>query len=723
MKYIGLNELREMFLSFFESKAHYRLESFPLLPIDDDSLLLINSGMAPMKKYFLGKKTPPSKRVTTCQKCIRTPDIENVGKTSRHGTYFEMLGNFSFGDYFKHEATAWAWEFITKVLEIPVDRIYVSVYLDDDEAVKIWTQEVGVPADRIVRLGKEDNFWEIEERKDEAGLGNPKRTVCVIGHKNPDTDSICSAIAYAYLKNLDSGDFRYVPVRAGQISAETQYVLNHFQVDAPPFLDNIGTRVRDMAIRQVPGVRSNISLKNAWNLMITQNVYTLPITNEENQLKGLITVNDIAKSYMEEYDSAIVSVARTPYRNILETLDAEMVVGDEDAYFDKGKVVIAAANPDVMENYIEEHDMVILGNRYESQLCAIEMQAGCIVVCLGAPVSRTIQRLARDRNYSIIVTPLDTYAVARLINQSMPVDFFMKKENLMTFHLADYTENIRDIMSKKRYRDFPILDQSGKYVGMISRRNLLGVRKRGLILVDHNEVTQAVDNVLDAEIMEIIDHHRLGSLETMTPVYFRNQPVGCTSTIIYQIYQEKMADIPKKIAGLMCSAIISDTLLFRSPTCTPLDVEAAKRLAAIAGIECESYAREMFAAGSDLQARTPEEIFYQDFKQFEFGDWNIGIGQITSMSSEELGHIKQRLMPYMEQVFAKHDADMVFFMLTDILSESSELLCYGKGAAELIQEAFGQKVVQNSALLPGVVSRKKQLVPSFMAAINRMTMV
>ena len=572
-------------------------------------------------------------------------------------------------------------------------------------------------------MKEKDNFWEVEERKDEAGLGNPKRTVCVIGHKNPDTDSICSAIAYAYLKNLDSGDFRYVPVRAGQISAETQYVLNHFQVDAPPFLDNIGTRVRDMAIRQVPGVRSNISLKNAWNLMITQNVYTLPITNEENQLKGLITVNDIAKSYMEEYDSAIVSVARTPYRNILETLDAEMVVGDEDAYFDKGKVVIAAANPDVMENYIEEHDMVILGNRYESQLCAIEMQAGCIVVCLGAPVSRTIQRLARDRNCSIIVTPLDTYAVARLINQSMPVDFFMKKENLMTFHLADYTENIRDIMSKKRYRDFPILDQGGKYVGMISRRNLLGVRKRGLILVDHNEVTQAVDNVLDAEIMEIIDHHRLGSLETMTPVYFRNQPVGCTSTIIYQIYQEKMADIPKEIAGLMCSAIISDTLLFRSPTCTPFDVEAAKRLAVIAGIECESYAREMFAAGSDLQARTPEEIFYQDFKQFEFGDWNIGIGQITSMSSEELGHIKQRLMPYMEQVFAKHDTDMVFFMLTDILSESSELLCYGKGAAELIQEAFGQKVVQNSALLPGVVSRKKQLVPSFMAAINRMTMV
>ncbi len=573
-------------------------------------------------------------------------------------------------------------------------------------------------------MEKKEQYLEKEAKKDAAGLGGVKkhkRTVCVIGHKNPDTDSICSALAYAYLKNQEKSEFHYVPVRCGQISAETQYVLEHFGVEPPSFLDNIGTRVKDMEIRQVPGVRSNISVKNAWNLMMTQNVFTLPITNEENHLKGLITVNDIAKSYMEEYDSAIVSVAKTPYRNILETLDAEMIVGDPDGYFDQGKVVIAAANPDVMENYIEKHDMVILGNRYESQLCAIEMEAGCIVVCLGTPVSRTIQILAREKNCCVIVTPLDTYAVARLINQSMPIEFFMKKENLLTFRLGDYTENIRDVMSKKRYRDFPILDQSGSYVGMISRRNLLGVRKRGLILVDHNEVTQAVDNVLDAEIMEIIDHHRLGSLETMSPVYFRNQPVGCTSTIIYQVFQEKGLPIPREIAGLMCSAIISDTLLFRSPTCTAMDLAAAQNLAQVAGIECESYARHMFAAGSDLASRTPEEIFYQDFKQFEFGDWNIGIGQITSMSEEELENIKKRLMPYMKKVFAEHDTDMMFFMLTDILGEKTELLCYGKNADELLEEAFHQSVSDNCAVLPGIVSRKKQMVPALMAAINRMS--
>lgn len=577
-------------------------------------------------------------------------------------------------------------------------------------------------------MSEMENISELEDKKDEAGLGNPettKRTVCVVGHKNPDTDSICSAIAYAYLKNQEKGNFRYVPVRAGQVSAETQYVLDRFGVEAPIFLDNIGTRVKDMEIRKVEGVRSDISLKNAWTLMTTQNVFTLPITTQHNHLKGLITINDIAKSYMEEYDSAIVSVAKTPYRNILETLDAEMIVGDPETYFDKGKVVIAAANPDVMENYIEEHDMVILGNRYESQLCAIEMSAGCIVVCLGAPVSRTIQRLARERNCTIIVTPLDTYAVARLINQSMPVEFFMRKDNLMTFHLSDYTDSIRDTMSKKRYRDFPILDRHGHYIGMISRRNLLGVRKRGLILVDHNEVSQAVDNVMDAEIMEIIDHHRLGSLETIAPVYFRNQPVGCTGTIIYQIYNEKNIEIPQHIAGLMCSAILSDTLMFRSPTCTWMDIQAAKALAEIAGIQCEVYAREMFAAGSDLKSKTPEEIVYQDFKKFEFGDWNIGIGQITSMSGKELEVIRDRLIPYLDQKFRERgiDVDMIFFMLTDIINESTYMLCYGKDADAIVKEAYHTQVKDRVAYLPGVVSRKKQLVPSFMNAINRMNLV
>ena len=560
-----------------------------------------------------------------------------------------------------------------------------------------------------------------EKKKEEQYLrkGDKKRTVCVVGHKNPDTDSICSAISYAYLKNQTDENNRYVAARAGQVSAETQYILDHFGVEHPIYLDNIGTRVKDMEIREVPGVRSDISIKYAWTLMRGQNVFTLPITDEEDHLHGLITINDIAKSYMEEYDSAIVSIARTPYKNILETLDAQMIVGDENGYFDRGKVVIAAANPDVMENYIDEHDMVILGNRYESQLCAIEMSAGCIVVCLGAPVSRTIQRLARERNCNVIVTPLDTYAVARLINQSMPVEFFMKKENLVAFHLNDYTDEIKEVMSKKRYRDFPILDKKGRYIGMISRRNLLGVTKRAIILVDHNEISQAVDNVQDAEIMEIIDHHRLGSLETMTPVYFRNQPVGCTATIVYQMFREKQVEIPVSIAGLLCSAILSDTLMFRSPTCTVVDKMAAQDLASIAGIDCTVFAKEMFAAGSDLKNKTPEEIFYQDFKKFEFGDKKLGIGQITSMSQKELDEIKGRMVPFLEKAYTEHDLDMMIFMLTNIMEESTEMLCYGENSSELVEAAFPVKVVDNAAIVPAVVSRKKQVVPALMSAINR----
>lgn len=588
-------------------------------------------------------------------------------------------------------------------------------------------------------MANEEKMTSTEAKKDQAGLGGQKqrrRTVCVVGHKNPDTDSICSAIAYAYLKNQSSvpheasfngrsdlpPSYNYVAARAGRISAETQYVLERFHAKTPILLENIGTRVKDMEIRKVDGVRSNISLKRAWTLMQEQNIFTLPITNSKNKLKGLITINDIAKSYMEEYSSSIVSTAKTPYRNILETLEAEMIVGDPEGVFDNGKVVIAAANPDVMENYIDEHDMVILGNRYEGQLCAIEMQADCIVVCLGAPVSRTIQSMARERGCTIIVTPLDTYAVARLINQSMPVSFFMREEeNLVTFRLDDYTEEIRDTMSKKRYRDFPILDRNGSYVGMISRRNLLGVRKRNLILVDHNEVSQAVDNVLDAEIMEIIDHHRLGSLETINPVYFRNQPVGCTCTIIYQMFLENGVEIPADIAEIMCSAILSDTLIFRSPTCTPMDVAAATALAKIAGIECEDFAKKMFTAGSDLSTKTAEEICYQDFKKFEVGDRNIGVGQITFMSTEELQGIRERIVPFLKNLVDSKELDMVCFMMTNIIEEGTDLICFGKDAEDIIDASFHEKLENGSAYLKGVVSRKKQLIPSLMTGISQIT--
>lgn len=542
--------------------------------------------------------------------------------------------------------------------------------------------------------------------------------VYVIGHKNPDTDSICSAIAYAELKNRIHGGGFYA-ARAGQINQETQYILTFFQASAPLYIEDVMTEVRDIEIRKTKGVSGDISLKKAWNMMRELDVVTLPITTEDGRLSGLITIGDIATAYMDVYDNCILSTAGTSYRNILETLEGEMLIGDKDAVYTKGEVIIAAANPDVMEDYIHKGDMVILGNRYESQLCAIEMGAACIIVCMNAKVSKTIQKLAIEQGCSIIVTPYDTFTVARMINQSMPIEYFMKRNHLTTFRLSEKTEDIREIMGKKRHRDFPVLDSHDKYVGMISRRNLINLQKKQLILVDHNEVSQTVDGIEYAHILEIIDHHRIGTLETLEPVLFRNQPLGCTATIIYQMYQENGVEIPKNIAGLLMAAIISDTLMFRSPTCTDIDQKAAEELSGICGVEIEEFAIDMFGAGSDLSSREPADIFGQDMKRFEVNEIEFCVSQINSMNSIELKEIQEKLVPYLEEVFPSLGVSMAFVMLTNIVKESTELLCFGEKSKEVVKEAFQLHGDMNRIILKGLVSRKKQLIPSLVSVLQQ----
>ena len=548
-----------------------------------------------------------------------------------------------------------------------------------------------------------------------------KKTL-VLGHRNPDTDSICSAICYAGFKHQLTGE-NYEPCRAGNVNPETQYVLDYFKLKAPRLVENVKTQVKDIEIRKTKGVSRGISLKNAWGLMQENNVVTLPCVTEEGLLEGVITIGDITKSYMNLYDSSIISKACTKYANILDTLEGSMVVGDSEAYFDRGKVLIAAANPDLMENYIEKHDLVILGNRYESQLCAIEMEAGCIIVCEGAGVSLTIRKLAQERGCAVITTPYDTYTTARLINQSMPISYFMKTEKLITFDTDDFIDDIKDVMASKRFRHFPVLDKEGKYKGLISRRNLLGARGKNVILVDHNERGQAVDGIDNANILELIDHHRLGTVETVGPVFFRNQPLGCTATIIFQMYREQGLEIDKTIAGLLCSAIISDTLLFRSPTCTPMDRAAAVSLAEMAGIKLDEFANQMFEAGSELKGKSDAEILYLDFKKFSAGKTNFGVGQINSLNAEELGKLKNRMLPFMEKAREDEGLDMIFFMLTNILTETTELLCVGQGAAQVVADAFhvgeANEELKQTATLPGVVSRKKQLIPALTVTLEQ----
>lgn len=541
--------------------------------------------------------------------------------------------------------------------------------------------------------------------------------VYIIGHKNPDTDSICSAIAYADIKNRTE-EGKFIPKRAGQINEETEYVLKTFGMSAPGYLADVGTQVRDMDIHETQGASRSVSVRKAFNLMKESGAVTLPITDAEGKLEGLITIGDIARSYMDAYDNTVIAAAKTQYRNIAETLNGEIIVGDPDDYFTEGKAVIGAANPDKMGRYIDEGDLVIMGDRSEDHLCAIEQNANCLIVGLGAKVSQVMQKFARESGCVVISTPYDTLTIAKLINQSIPVEHLMKTTQLITFHTDDFTDDIRHIMGNNRHRDFPVLDKQGKYVGTVSRRNLLNIRKKQMILVDHNEKSQAVDNIQEAEILEIIDHHRIGSLQTFHPVVFRNQPVGCTATIMYQMYQEKSLDIPKDIAGLLCAAIVSDTLMFRSPTSTVFDRMAAQELAKLAGIDVETFAADMFRAGSNLEKKSPEEIFYQDFKKFIVDDAIFGVGQINAMSGEELGLIKERLLPHIERECGKHGVQMVFFMLTNILEESTELLYDGDGAAHLVELAFDVKPSGDTFCLPGVVSRKKQLLPAFMKALQ-----
>lgn len=548
-------------------------------------------------------------------------------------------------------------------------------------------------------------------------MGKKAGKVYVVGHKNPDTDSICSAIAYAHLKKQLTGN-EYVARRAGQINEETHYVLKKFKVDPPDLLSNVKLQVKDMDIHKMEGVEPNVSIKDTWEKMKEQNVKTLPILKDE-ELVGVISTGDIATSYMEVYDNRILSSAKTQYRNIVKTLDGTLITGNEHGYFTKGKITIAASNPDLMEEFIEKDDLVILGNRYESQSCAMDIDASCLVVCQGAEVSEELIQRAEEQSIVIISTPHDTFTAARLINQSIPVKHFMTKTPLVTFQMNDYVEDIKEVMTKKKFRDFPILDRHGRFKGLISRRRFMDVSKKKVILVDHNEKSQAVDGIEEAEIVEIIDHHRLGSIETMGPVFFRNQPVGCTATIVCQMYEESGVKITPTIAGLLCAAIISDTLLFRSPTCTKVDEKAAKKLSKIAGIDMEQMAGEMFKAGSNLQGKTADEICFQDFKQFTVNDTVFGVGQINSMNKEELAEIREIIEPHLPKVLEEQNLQMIYFMLTDILDESTELICCGNNAKEYIIDAFDLKEGTDKIILKGVVSRKKQLIPTLVGALQQ----
>ena len=544
--------------------------------------------------------------------------------------------------------------------------------------------------------------------------------VVVIGHRNPDTDSICSAIAYAELKNRTS-TLVCEPRRAGKMNQETEFVLKKFGVTPPRMCTDVNPKIRDVDYREMPGIPGSTSLRRAWKIMRDQQIDTLSITSADNELEGIITVKDLATANMDVFDTAVLAKSRTSYKNILETLNGTMVVGNADAVCTTGHIKIGTATPEMLESSVEKGDIVILSNRYESQLCAIEKEASLLIICNGAKVGRTIQRIADETGVAIMTTPLDTYAAGKLISQCAPSSYYMTRDNILKFTLVTPVADVLRVMAKVRHRYFPILDEEGKYCGMVSRRNVIALRKRRIILVDHNEATQAVEGFDQAEILEIIDHHRIGSLETSGPVYFRNQPVGCTATIITQMYDENGVDIPPQIAGLLLAAILSDTLAFRSPTCTPVDENTAKRLAKIAGVDIEEFSTEMFEAGEKLDGKTPEEVFLQDFKVFMCGDIRFGVAQGSYMTRKNLQAAQALLQPYLEEARNKQNVEDLYMLLTDVPKEESVVICTGRYAAEVLSNGFESRpAADGSWTLPGVVSRKKQFIPAMMSAYQEL---
>lgn len=543
-----------------------------------------------------------------------------------------------------------------------------------------------------------------------------KDIIYVTGHKNPDSDSICAAYAYAEFKNK-IGDVETVACRLGNVNQETQFILDYFNAESPKFLNTVKLKVEDLQFDNISPVSPDISLKTAWSIMRDKNIKTLPVADENDHLLGVLAVANLTSCYMDIWDNRILAKSNTTLDNIIDTLSAKVAYVNEERKCFPGKIAVTAMQPDTMSEHIEEGDIAIVGDREEAQAALINLNVSLMIVTGGYAPSEKIISLAKEHGVTIIVTQHDSFTASRLIVQSIPVGYVMVKENIVSFTTDDLVDDIKGIMTETRFRSYPVLDQNGRVVGTVSRYHLISNHKKKVIQVDHNERGQSVDGLEDAEVLEIIDHHRVADIQTNNPIYFRNEPVGSTSTIVAKCFFENGIRPSRKAAGLLCGAIISDTLLFRSPTCTPQDQYICKKLAEIAGINIEEFAKEMFKAGTSLKGKTVEQIFNTDFKPFTIEGTKVGISQVNTMDIEGFMPLKEEMLNYMDQKAKEAGLEMVLLLLTDILNEGSEILVTG-AKPEIVEKAFKVTLKDKGAFLPGVLSRKKQVVPPITTAIT-----
>lgn len=543
-----------------------------------------------------------------------------------------------------------------------------------------------------------------------------KDVIYVTGHKNPDSDSICAAYAYAEFKNK-IGDTEAVACRLGNVNQETQFILDYFNAEAPKFLNTVKLKVEDLQFDKVSPISADISLKTAWTIMRDKNIKTLPVADENEHLLGVLAVANLTSCYMDIWDNRILAKSNTSLDNIVDTLSAKVAYMNENTKCFPGKIAVTAMEADTITEHIEAGDIAIVGDREEAQAALINLNVSLMIVTGGYAPSENIINLAKEHGVTVIVTQHDSFTASRLIVQSIPVGYVMVKENIVSFRADDLVDDIKGIMAETRFRSYPVLDENGRVLGTVSRYHLISNHKKKVIQVDHNERGQSVDGLEDAEILEIIDHHRVADIQTNNPIYFRNEPVGSTSTIVAKCFFESGIRPSRKAAGLLCGAIISDTLLFRSPTCTPQDQYICKKLAEIAGINIEEFAKEMFKAGTSLKGKTVEQIFNTDFKPFTIEGTKVGISQVNTMDIDGFMPLKEEMLNYMDQKAKEAGLEMVMLLLTDILNEGSEILVTG-AKPEIVEKAFKVTLKDKGAFLPGVLSRKKQVVPPITNAIT-----
>lgn len=544
-----------------------------------------------------------------------------------------------------------------------------------------------------------------------------KETVYVTGHKNPDSDSICAALAYAEFKNK-TGTVEAIPVRLGEINRETYFILSYFGVEPPQFIETVKLQVKDLNIDKIAPISPEITLKMAWNLMRKNNVKSLPVVDESEQLIGIVSVSNVTESYMDVWDNTILGKSRVTLDNIVDTLSATPIHVHKKRKHFYGKILTLSGNGDNSQKLVEEGDIIICGDREDSQEISIDSLAALLIITGNNNLSDGLLEKAALNNVTVISTPYDTFTTSRLISQAVPVNHVMSKEKLLYFTSDDFIEDIRGIMAETRYRSYPVVNMESKVLGTLSRFHLISSKKKKVILVDHNERGQSVDGLEDAEIMEIIDHHRVADVATGNPIYFRNEPLGSTSTIVANIFFENGIRPSKKIAGLLAAAIISDTLLFKSPTATNVDRMVLERLALIADIDVEEFALDMFKYGTSLAGRSPDEIIKQDLKIFTYENQKIGVSQVYTMDPEALKDLRASLIQAMEDKAKNMDLSLFVLILTDIYKEGSEIIAVGKHT-DIINKAFDVELVNNSVYIPGILSRKKQVIPPISAAINR----